>query len=175
MLDATEEGFRDWIVSRRPELRRTAFLLCGDWFLADDLVQDAAARVYARWPRIAGLESPDAYLRKTLVNLYLDHTRRPARREELVAELPDRAAPAAGDGIDHRDQLLAALRDVPAGQRAVLVLRFWEDLSVEQAAAALGTSTGNVKSQTARGLETLRAACALRGLASPSDLAGEPR
>lgn len=175
MLEATEDGFREWMLARRDALRATAFLLCGDWFLADDLVQEASARIYARWRQVATLDGPDGYVRKVVVNLYLDHTRRPSRREDLRAAVPDRVHLTVDPVSDHRDQLLAALRDVPPGQRAVLVLRFWEDLSVEQTAAALGTSSGNVKSQTARGLTALRAACSARGISAPSDPSREPR
>ena len=82
----------------------------------------------------------------------------PAQREQVVACLPDVAGPSSSEPSEHREQLMAALMQVPRGQRAVLVLRFWEDLSVEQAAAVLGTSVGNVKSQTSRGLVALRSA-----------------
>ncbi|WP_436532159.1 SigE family RNA polymerase sigma factor [Actinoplanes sp. HUAS TT8] len=152
-----EQEFRGWAVAGRSGLRRTAFLLSGDWYLADDLVQEALVRVYLAWSRLERDGEITAYARRVLLNLYLDYRRRPGRRERPTDRIPDHAAPA-GDGSDERDKLLAALRQVPPRQRAVLVLRFWEDLSVEQAAHALGTSTGNVKSQTSRGLATLRAA-----------------
>lgn len=158
MSRPSEADFRDWVAGSRGRLRATAYLLCGDWFLADDLVQDALARVYAVWPRVAGRGDPQAYVRRILVNLHLDHRRRPARREVPAAEPPevtDGVAPAPADG--ERDRLIAALRQVPPRQRAVLVLRYWDDLSVEQTARALGTSPGTVKSQASRGLDTLRA------------------
>jgi RNA polymerase sigma-70 factor (sigma-E family) len=164
MKHAMEEDFRGWVSARRSTLRSTAFLLSGDWHLAEDLAQETLARMFAVWPRVASTGSPDAYARRVLVNLYLDHRRRPWRREqplEVVPEPPPET-PSGADGT--RVELIAALREVPPGQRAVLVLRFWEDLSVEQTAAALGTSQGNVKSQTSRGLDALRAALARRGL-----------
>lgn len=154
-----ENEFRGWAVSRRVGLRRTAFLLCGDWFLADDLVQEALIRIYSVWVRLERSEDVGAYARRVLINLYLDHRRRPWRRERPTDQLPDLAT-SSPDSIDDRDRLLAALRRVPSRQRAVLVLRFWEDQSVEQTASLLGTSLSNVKSQTNRGLSTLRTALA---------------
>jgi len=107
-----------------------------------------------------------------LVNLYLDHRRRPSRRERPADVLPDEAAPTADPGT--REVLLGALRQVPPGQRAVLVLRFFEDFSVEQTAEALRTSSGNVKSQTSRGLVALRQALADQGLTYAFDLQEQP-
>jgi RNA polymerase sigma-70 factor (sigma-E family) len=158
-----ELDFRGWASSRRGALRRTAFLLSGDWYLADDLVQEAFTRVFGVWQRVIRGGEPDAYARKVLLNLYLDHKRHPTRREEPLAEPPQGEA-AEPEDLGTRDQLIAALRAVPPGQRAVLVLRFWEDLSVEQTAQVLNTSGGNVKSQTSRGLTALRAALAEQGL-----------
>lgn len=166
-----DEEFRAWAQARRAALRRTAFLLTADWFLADDLVQETLTRMYVVWTRAARTGDPTGYARRVLVNLTTDHRRRPSRREQPSDDLPDSSAPAA-DGSDDRDTLLAALRRVPAGQRACLVLRFWEDLSVEQAATVMGTTPGNVKSQTSRGLETLRVAMADLGAAA-SAVSGE--
>jgi RNA polymerase sigma factor (sigma-70 family) len=119
--------------------------------------------VYGVWQRVSRSGEPDAYARKVLLNLYLDHKRHPTRREQPQAELAEsRAAEPEDPGT--RDQVVAALRDVPPGQRAVLVLRFWEDLSVEQTAQVLSTSAGNVKSQTSRGLAALREALTEQGL-----------
>jgi RNA polymerase sigma-70 factor (sigma-E family) len=151
----SEVDFHEWVAARRASLRRTAFLLCGDWYLADDLVQDMLVRMYAAWGRMSRGREPDAYARRVLLNLYLDHGRRPGRR--------DRAAPPAPE-LGQRDLVVRALSQLPPGQRAVLVLRYWEDLSVEQTASALNTSPGNVKSQTSRGLVALRAALVDVGL-----------
>jgi RNA polymerase sigma-70 factor (sigma-E family) len=153
-------------------MRRTAFLLCGDWFLADDLVQDALVRIFDAWPRLAAAPDLTRYSRRVLVNLYLDHRRRPARRERPTEVLPEGAAPIADGGT--REVLLAALLKVPPGQRAVLVLRFFEDFSVEQTAEALRTSSGNVKSQTSRGLVALRTALANQGLTDAFNLQEQP-
>jgi RNA polymerase sigma-70 factor (sigma-E family) len=163
LTGSRDEEFRDWAFVSRGSLRRTAFLVSGDWHLADDLVQDALIRIYRAWPRLERSGDIGGYARRVLLNLYLDHRRRPWRRERPTDRLPDESVPAHPGG-DVRDSLLDALREVPPRQRAVLVLRFWEDLSVEQTARTLDTSTGNVKSQSSRGLATLRRALAERGL-----------
>jgi RNA polymerase sigma-70 factor (sigma-E family) len=150
---ADDDGFVQWASLRRRRLRRTAYLLCADWSAADDLVQESLVRVYRHWRRIASGE-PDAYARKVLTSVFIDERRRPWRRETATATVPEEATvdePSTVSG-----PLLDALRQVPPRQRAVLVLRFWEDLSVEQTAQLLGCSTGNVKSQSARGLVRLR-------------------
>ena len=157
-----DEDFKAWVVARREPLRRSAFLMCGDWFLADDLVQEAVGRVYAVWPRVSVRGAPDSYARRVVVNLLVDHRRRALRREVPHDELPDRADPTAID-TSARDDVLRALAEVPPRQRAVLVLRFWEDLSVEETASVLSCSSGNVKSQTSRGLANLRAALEAQG------------
>jgi len=156
--------FRDWALAARPGLRRTAFLLCGDWFLADDLVQDVLVRMYQSWSRVSETSDLAAYSRRVLVNRYIDHQRRPSRREHTAESLPETAAAPPGADSEHSEQLLAALQLVAPRQRAVLVLRFWEDLSVEQTAQVLGTTTGTVKSQSNRGLTALREALAAAGL-----------
>ncbi|HET7531050.1 MAG TPA: SigE family RNA polymerase sigma factor [Mycobacteriales bacterium] len=154
-MSAADEGaFRAFALSRRPALRRTAYLLCGDWHQADDLVQTALVKLYVAWPRIRTSGPPDAYMHRTLVRCYLDERRRPWRRESPV-EVVDQdswSAPAEEDLPDLR----SALAGLPRRQRATLLLRFWLDLSVAQTADALGCSEGTVKSQTARALSTLR-------------------
>lgn len=152
-----DTDFLGWVSTSRAGLRTSAFLLCGDWFLADDLVQETLTRVFGAWGRVSGSGDPSPYARKVLINLYLDHRRRPSRRETPAADLPERTIeqPNAVDG--DRDRLMAGLRQVPKGQRAVLVLRYWDDLSIEQTAQILGTTASNVRSQASRGLETLRA------------------
>lgn len=165
-----EADFLGWVTAHRDGLRKTAYLLSGDWFLADDLVQEALTRLYAVWGRVSAAGEPAPYARKIVVNLYLDHRRRPARREVPSAELPEGAAPDLQPSTDgDRDELMAALRQVPPGQRAVLVLRYWDDLSVEQTASLLGTSAGNVRSQSSRGLDALRAALTARTDPAPEE------
>ena len=159
---ADEAGFRAWAAHRMPVLRRRAFLLCGDLHTADDLVQETLVRVYARWHRVAGGPDPDAYAGKVLLTRFLDTRRRPWRRERTVASVPDQRADAAAtrafEDVDAADATLAAaLAAIPADQRAVLVLRFADDLAVEQVARQLDISSGTVKSRTSRGLANLRA------------------
>lgn len=155
MSAAHEGAFRAFAVSRRPALRRTAFLLSGDWHQADDLVQAALVKLYVAWPRIRSTESPDAYAHRVLVRCFLDERRRPWRRESPV-EIIDADA-AASRPSDELLDLRAALVKLPPRQRATLLMRFWVDASVAQTADALGCSEGTVKSQTARALNTLRA------------------
>ena len=154
-----EADFLGWVTTSRAGLRKTAYLLCGDWFLADDLVQDALTRLYVVWGRVSSSGDPGPYARKILMNLYLDHRRRPGRREVPVAYVPESLGVDQHNWVDgDRDRLMTALARVPKGQRAVLVLRYWDDLSIEQAAHALGTSASNVRSQASRGPDALRAA-----------------
>jgi RNA polymerase sigma-70 factor (sigma-E family) len=150
-----EQDFRDLYVGRAPALRRTAFLLCGDWHQAEDLVQVAFEKVYASWHRVRAVEALDSYVRRTLVRCWVDETRRPHRRERPVAEVPDHSV-----AEPERESLQHALAAVPPRQRACLVLRFYDDLSVAETARLLGCTEGTVKSQTSRGLEALRTALA---------------
>lgn len=149
-----EAAFRAFALTRRPALRRTAFLLCGDWHQADDLVQAALVKLYVAWPRIRDHELPDAYTHRILVRCFLDERRRPWRRESPVDLVDDDVA--AVRPADELLDLRAALARLPRRQRATLLLRFWLDASVAETAGALGCSEGTVKSQTARALNTLR-------------------
>ncbi|HYN94285.1 MAG TPA: SigE family RNA polymerase sigma factor [Pilimelia sp.] len=159
MNQAEEDEYREFVVARMEPLRRTAYLLCRDWHAADDLVSITIGKLYRHWRRVRAVDNVEAYVRGVLTNTWLDELRRPWRREDATAAPPDR--PVAGPGPDgqvvDRDALLALLGTLAARQRAVVVLRFYCDLSVEQTAAVLGIRTGTVKSQAARGLETLRA------------------
>jgi len=168
-----EESFPAWAEARVPVLRRRAYLLCGSWHTADDLVQDTLLRVYLRWGRVADGPNPDAYATRVLLTRHLDERRRPWRRERSSAELPetgDARAARALSGVEARDALLtAALRHVPLPQRVVLVLRFAEDMSVEQVAEELGISAGTVRSRCSRGAERMRIELARLGhLAVPA-------
>jgi RNA polymerase sigma-70 factor (sigma-E family) len=159
---SADEEFGRFVVARSLALRRTAYLMCGDWHEAEDLVQRALIKLHAAWGRVRSDDDLDAYLRKTLLRTCIDEKRRARWRREHPAShaLPDTLeAPGEPDPetLSDRDTLVAALRGLPAGQRAVLVMRFWEDLSVEDTAHSLGCSAGTVKSQTSRGLGTLRA------------------
>lgn len=124
---------------------------------AEEIAQNAFVRMYVHWPKVRR-ETAEAYLRTVVTRLFLDSRRRGRWREQAVAAPPESAVEADTSGADERPPLLAALQHVAPRQRAVLVLRFVHDLSVEQVAEALRCSTGTVKSQTARGLQTLREA-----------------
>ena len=152
-----EAAFAEVFAARGAALLRTAYLLCGDWHRAEDLAQTAFAKLYVAWPRLRDVGAVDAFLRRTLLNAYLDETRRAWRGEHPTEVLPEPAA-ADGPSTDDRLVLVAALAAVPPRQRACLVLRFFEDCSVEQTAAVLHCSAGTVKSNTARGLDALRLA-----------------
>ena len=153
-----EEEFAEYFAARRDAVRRTAYMLCGDWHRADDLAQTAFVALHRRWKKIRDRGATDAYVRKTLVRASIDESRRPWRREwqaETLPEPPD-DTPGLDELVATREDLLAALKQVPPKQRAVLVMRFFEGLDVTSAAKALDCSEGNVKSQTARGLANLR-------------------
>lgn len=157
MRGPDEAEFGELVAARAHALRRTAYLLCGDWHQAEDLVQVTFMKLHASWHRVRRQEAFDAYLRKTLLRACVDEKRRARwRREAPTDVLPEVADPVAPpDGV--RDVLVAGLRQLPPRQRATLVLRFFEDLSVEETARLLACSPGTVKSQTSKGLAALRA------------------
>lgn len=158
MEQREEQEFAEYFAARRDAVRRTAYALCGDWHRADDLAQTAFVALHRRWRKIRDRGALDAYVRKTLVRALIDETRRPWRRERFVEEMPEVASKdgEVGDSVATRSALLDGLRRVPPRQRAVLVLRFLEGLDVAAVAEALKCSEGTVKSQTSRGLATLR-------------------
>jgi RNA polymerase sigma-70 factor (sigma-E family) len=138
-------------------MRRTAYLLCGgDWHRAEDLVATTLMKIYVAWPRLRADGAVDAYSRKVMVRTAIDESRRAyRRRESTVDELPD-VAGGAELGVEDSIDVRRALAQLPAGQRAVVVMRYWEDLSVAETAAVLGKSEGTIKSQAAKGLASLR-------------------
>lgn len=152
----TPEGFDEFVVSRSPRLLRTAYLLVHDWALAEDLLQTALARAWEAWRRIDG--DPEPYVRRILVNTYASSWRRRWRGELPTADFPETGAEVASpDGVVvERDRVWRALRQLPRRQRAVLVLRYFEDLSEAEVADTLGCSVGTVKSQASRALAKLR-------------------
>ena len=158
-----DEEFREFDESRADWLRRVAFLLCSDWHRADDLVQETFTKLYVHWRRMRRAENPDGYARAVLVNTFLAEQRSPRLRWAARWQgrpVEDHPAPPADP--DASLDLRRALAAIPPRQRATLVLRYYHDLSVEQTADALGCSPGNVKSQTARGLQALRGVLAAR-------------
>jgi RNA polymerase sigma-70 factor (sigma-E family) len=151
---AREREFREYAEARQAQLRRSAYLLCGDWYEAQDLTQITLMKMYTAWGRLDRDGNVDAYARVVMTRTYIDQHRKGRWREEPVEELPQR--PSSSESPDLRLTLRAALLRLPPRYRAVLVLRFWEDWSVEQTAEALRISTGTVKSQSSRGLSRLR-------------------
>jgi RNA polymerase sigma-70 factor (sigma-E family) len=148
------EEFVEFAQAASPRLRRTAFLLCGDWHSAEDLVQSALARVFVSWRRIRRQDAVHAYATRTLLNCYLADRRRKRPVEVLTDQLPEPAAQASAP--ETRLVVLAALATLPPKARAVVVLRYWADLSIEDTAQVLGCSPGNVRSQSVRALSKLR-------------------
>lgn len=164
MTPESESDFREYVEASRDALLRTAFLTCGDWHRAEDAVQTSLIKLYGAWSRIRR-ESADAYTRRILANALVDQTRRGwFRRENSYADPPDQ--PGETSSVDDHAEAAAILARLPLRQRATLVLRFWEDQSVEETARILRCSTGTVKSNTARGLKTLRDHYATSNLAS---------
>lgn len=137
-------------MARSDRLLRTAYLLTHDWATAEDLLQEALAKAWFAWP---GIDEPEAYVRRVLVTTYTSWWRRRWRRELPSGDLPE--APAYDDA-GRGDELWQAVGRLPARQRAVIVLRFYEDLPVAEVAAIMGCQEGTVKSQTAKALAKLR-------------------
>lgn len=145
-------GFAEFVAARGPALARSAFLLTADRHAAEDLLQSALAKAAARWGR---LREPEAYVRRILYTEQVSRWRR-TRSEVPVAEVPAVATSSDEESTVARLTLLDALARLPRGQRAVVVLRFYDDLTEAQAAAVLGVSVGTVKSQTHAALARLR-------------------
>jgi RNA polymerase sigma-70 factor (sigma-E family) len=152
-----DEEFRAFVLERYPSLLRSAQALTGDRGIAEDLVQNALIRTYASWSRVSRADDPYAYTHRILFTSFSRMRRRRRVEETLSASVDPLPEPRVGEvAADDRDQLRRALHALPPRYRAVLVLRFYEDLSVEEVAAVLGCPTGTVKTQTARALERLR-------------------
>ena len=147
-----DADFTAFVHAQGAALRRAAFLMCGDWQRAEDLTQEALTRLYVAWPRLVNKSQLGAYARTVLVRLAIDAHRK--SRETPIGDIPEGAYIPAS--LEQRQVILGALRAMPRRQRAVVVLRYWEDFSVAQTADALGCSEGTVKSQAARGLAALR-------------------
>jgi RNA polymerase sigma-70 factor (sigma-E family) len=161
---ADEPEYRDFVLARMGGLRRTAYLLCRDWHTADDLVAITLDKLYRRWNRRAQIGNLDLYVRGILARAWVDELRRPWRRERLASDADAEPAvsrldmvPARTDTVVDRQTLGEYLAKLGPRQRAVIVLRFYCDLTVAETAEVLGVAEGTVKSQSARGLDTLRA------------------
>jgi RNA polymerase sigma-70 factor (sigma-E family) len=158
-VPATEHGFEDFAAARAGALFRTAWLLTGDWQLAEDLVQETLAKIYLHWRRVARMDNPAAYARKALVNGHTSHRRLRRNQETPSDSLSGSAAEGsvAADDPGLRLTLLDGLARLATVDRAVLVLRYWEDLDVNTTAELLRISPANVRTRSARALERLRA------------------
>ena len=153
-MTMAEDEFVQFAEAVAPRLRRTAFLLCGDWHTAEDLAQTTLAKVFASWRRIRRRDAVNAYAMRTLLNTYLADSRKKRPAEVLTGRLPEPLVPAPSPEL--RMAVLEALAMLPPKARAVVVLRYWADQSIEETATLLGCSPGNVKSQSARALDKLR-------------------
>lgn len=149
------EDFDGFVRLRYAELLRSAYLLTGSTPEAEDLLQTALLKAMGRW---SAIDDPVPYLRRAMVNLHVSRWRRFGRREVLAAVLPDRGVRDATERVDERHAIVDALLTLPRRTRAVVVLRYWDDLSEAETAAVLGCSVGTVKSQASRGLARLRVA-----------------
>jgi RNA polymerase sigma-70 factor (sigma-E family) len=150
-----EREYVEYVKGRLPRLYRTAYLLCANATQADDIVQATLTALYVNWKRAVGADNLDGYVHRIMVRRYADEYRRRWSKVLLGDRVPETATPA-DHSVEERDALLRALKELPDGQRAVVVLRYFADLSVEATAQALGCSVGNVKSQCSRGLAALR-------------------
>lgn len=163
MREAAESEFADFFTGSWDRLFRSTYAVAGDYQLAEDALQNAFAKAYAAWWRVRSADHPEAYVRRMAVNEVLGMRRRGWWRSERVgadvedtpAGWRDRAA-SPEDGLLLSDEVWAAVRSLPVRQRAVVVLRYYEDLTEQQIAAVLGCRPGTVKSQAAAALKTLR-------------------
>jgi RNA polymerase sigma-70 factor (sigma-E family) len=149
-----DDDFTEYVAGRLPRLRQAAYALCGDRHRADDVVQATLVALYTQWRRASAADNLDGYVHRMLVHRFLDEKRTSWARVVLSGRDP--RPPATAEPGDAVGDLHAALRRLPPGRRAVLVLRYLCDLSVAETAAVLGCSEGNVKAQAARGIATLR-------------------
>lgn len=155
------QAFEDYVVARTPALLLYGYALTGDAARAEDLVQGALAATYRHWGRV-GTGGAEAYVRRAVLNAHLNRWRRLSRREQLTDTPPEVHTPDATSSVDERDAVWGALATLPPRQRAVIVLRYYEDLSEAQIAEALGCSAGTVKSQSSKALAKLRLVTGLR-------------
>lgn len=154
-----ERRFREFVGARSKALLQAAYLLTGDWEHSRDLVQGALASLARRWSQLSDPERAEAYVRKAIYHAHVDRTRRLSwRRERSTADVPDAAGREAdpAETVAVRQEVMGALRRLPRGQRAVIVLRYFEDRSDREIAEVLGISTGTVRSQHHKALKALR-------------------
>ncbi|MFF7361752.1 SigE family RNA polymerase sigma factor [Streptomyces sp. NPDC008125] len=160
---ARSEDFQAFVVGRWSRLMRTAYLLTGEQYAAEDLVQGCLERTFVAWRKVSQARDPDAYVRRIMVNTHARRYRRGLKEYLSRGDDPGLGHDLPGRGDDmaqavERSDLVAALARLPLRQREAVVLRYWEDLSETQTAAAMGCSVGTVKSNAARGITRLRSA-----------------
>jgi RNA polymerase sigma factor (sigma-70 family) len=150
-----EEEFRQFAAARMDDLRGLAYLTCGNWQTAEDAVSTALTKLYLNWRKVS---SPHRYACRCVITAVVDEVRRPWWRREQPADMStlDHPEPDSSEALGERDRIRQVLRQLPPGQRAVLVLRFYGDFSVDEVADMLRLTSGTIKSQSARGLATLR-------------------
>lgn len=153
-MSSLEAEFTAFAAARTPALYRSAWLLCGDGHTAEDLVQETLAKVYVAWRR--SIENPAAYAQTTLVRTFISRRRLRSSSELAYADLPDVPGADHADGADLRLALREALGELAPVDRAVVVLRYLEDLPVEEVASRLGLSAGAVKNRSMRALARMR-------------------
>ena len=163
------DDFGQFMASRWPGLVRLAYGITGDRWLAEDIAQTTLASAYAAWWRVRRADDPDAYVRRMLINACNSRFRRRRVTEKLhaMAELPDTGLADPSDIVGDRAALVAAVRQLPPRQRAIVVLRYLEDLSDARVAVVLGCSAATVRSQASRALAKLRDSAALADTAAP--------
>jgi RNA polymerase sigma-70 factor (sigma-E family) len=155
MPGSADDDFAAFARHAGPRLRRTAYLLCRDWDFAQDLTQTTLAKLFVRWSSIRRSEEPTAYANKVLLRIFLDDKRLRRSREQVLADVPQTAVHDSDPAL--RVTLVGALSQLSDRDRAIVVMRYWEDLSVDTVAQAVGVSEAVVKSQSARALARLRA------------------
>lgn len=153
---AQDEEFTAFVATAAPRLRRVAYLMCGDWHLAQDLTQTTLARMYASWGRIWRHANLEAYSRRVLMNAVFDQRKRRSNTEIVLAELPEAAHAGAQATIELHVTLMTALATLPPRDQAIVVLRYWEDHSVQTVAEILDLSATMVTTRSARALTKLR-------------------
>ena len=151
------DDFAEFVHARSPALQRAAYLMVGDVGLAQDLVQEALTKTYIAWPRLREKRAAEAYARKAVTTTAISWFRRKAwNGERTVEHLPEGTDADHADAVAEQDALWAALLELPIRQRTAIVLRYYEDLTESQAAAAMGCAVGTVKSQVSAGMAKLR-------------------
>jgi RNA polymerase sigma-70 factor (sigma-E family) len=154
-MSSPEQEYREFAGSRAASLHRTAYLLCGDWHLADDLVQETFVQTFRHWRRVQRADNQNAYVKRILINEFNRHWQRYGGLPVADNDRLDAAVPDISDEVVSRADLLRALLTLPARQRATVVLRYLEGMSERETAAVMRCSEGTVKSQTARALNAL--------------------